>query len=422
MNTSLLDHPLKVTLVGLDERAQTRLEMFLRGRAQDICVLVGEHEAEAAIVDLDGFGGERLWQAFRSRFYGPALIMSVAEKHMPDALWVRKPLDAAEFLDALKSVQQRLQTGNPLCEAGSAATLTVAASPAPAETSAQPQPSPQPSPPAVVERRLVDRAPRDKMPDPARDGSEGASRAAGLVWDERQIHAYCGAIDAAAYVQPSRRAEVLYAPERYFQGLLPQVRQLAEKHAMPVRLDIMGYTMFYLPESRKVLVGIRENILRPLCVMPLPQPSSGKMRVVHENELPPLTPDDPKLHRFEKLLWLMALWASRGRVPEGTNLDAPVSLLRWPNFTRILMTPNAMQIAALWHTQPTSLLQTAKRLGIPHRQIFALFSACQALGLVQVIDTGSTVVPIKDALAADAISAERRGILGNLLRKLKITH
>jgi hypothetical protein len=128
------------------------------------------------------------------------------------------------------------------------------------------------------------------------------------------------------------------------------------------------------------------------------------------------------LHNFEKLLWLMALWASRGRVPEGTDLDAPVSLLRWPNFTRILMTPNAMQIAALWHTQPTSLLQTAKRQAIPHRQIFAIFRACQALGLVQVINTGSTVVPSKDVLAADAVSAERRGILGNLLRKLKITH
>lgn len=394
MNIPLLDHPLKVTLVGLDERAQTRLEMFLRGRAQDVCVLVGEHEAEAAIVDLDGFGGERLWQAFRSRFYGPAVVMSVAERRVHNALWVRKPLDTGEFLDAIKSVRQRLQTECQLHEVAQAATVPVAEPPAGAL--------------------------RDKTSDPVRDEGEGVSRAAGLVWDEQQIHAYCGAIDDAAYLTPTRRAELFYVPERYFQGLLPQARQLAEKHAMPVRLDIMGYTLFYLPESRKVLSDIRENILRPLCVMPLPQPSV-KMHVVPQHELPPLMPGDPRLHSFEELLWLMALWASRGRVPEGTDLDTPVSLSGWPNFTRLLMTPNAMQIAALWHMQPTSLLQTAKRLAIPHRQIFALFSACQALGLIQAVNTGSMAVPGRDALAADSVSAEKRGILGSLLRKLKLT-
>jgi hypothetical protein len=80
-----------------------------------------------------------------------------------------------------------------------------------------------------------------------------------------------------------------------------------------------------------------------------------------------------------------------------------------------------MQIAALWHMQPTSLLQTAKRLAIPHRQIFALFSASQALGLIQAVNTGSMAVPGRDALAADSVSAEKRGILGSLLRKLKLT-
>lgn len=416
MNTPLLDHPLKVTLVGLDERAQTRLEMFLRGRAQDVCVLVGEHEAEAAIVDLDGFGGERLWQAFRSRFYGPAVIMSVAERHVHNALWVRKPLDTGEFLDAIKSVRQRLQTECQLHEVAQAATVPVA------EPPARPQPAPlAPLAPPAEMARVAAGALRDKTSDPVRDEGEGVSRAAGLVWDEQQIHAYCGAIDDAAYLTPTRRAELFYVPERYFQGLLPQARQLAEKHAMPVRLDIMGYTLFYLPESRKVLSDIRENILRPLCVMPLSQ-QPGKMHVVPQHELPPLMPGDPRLHSFEELLWLMALWASRGRVPEGTNLDTPVSLSGWPNFTRILMTPNAMQIAALWHMQPTSLLQTAKRLAIPHRQIFALFSACQALGLIQAVNTGSMVVPGRDALAADSVSAEKRGILGSLLRKLKLTH
>lgn len=427
MSIPLFDHPLKVTLVGLDERAQARMEMFLRGPAHGVCLLAGEADAEAAIVDLDGFDGERVWQAFRGRFQGPALILSVAEKSFPDAIWVRKPLNTEDFLAAIEAIQQRPPAARRLPDSlpdiGAAAEARMSA-----DTLIASSPGLESAPVTipVEERRMAARHARGAGLGQARAGSDSASRAAGLVMDEQQIHEYCGGLDDVIYLDPARRSEIFYAPDNYLQGAMQQARQLAEKQASPVRLDVMGHTCFYLPKSRKVLLDMRENILRPLCVMPR-QRQSERLRIVTQHEVPTMVSGDyrrdSRLYGFDNLLWLITLWTSRGRVPKGTDLDAPISLLNWPNFTRLLITPHAMQIAAVWHTQPASLMQTAKRLALPYRQVFAFYSACQSLGLLDMApapgqNPAGSAVPLAESSAVLA----KRGMLGSLLRKLRLTN
>lgn len=128
---------------------------------------------------------------------------------------------------------------------------------------------------------------------------------------------------------------------------------------------------------------------------------------------PILLPKTP----VENFLWLAALAAARGRVPVGTDLHAPVGLKHWPNFTRLEPIPHAMRIAALWLEQPTGLLETAARLHIPQRYVFAFYSAAHAIGLVTVDKTSSVSVNAKAGKSVPT-QQEHRSFLGKLLSRL----
>jgi hypothetical protein len=428
MTALLPGGPLKVTLNGLDARARTRLAMFLQGPAQGICEVVGEAQAEAAIFDLDGYGAERLWQTFRERFHGPAVVMSVGEKHLHNALWVRKPISATDFLAAIELIHQRLKTERRLREIELAAEKAVPATIAVPPSSAPPLFVPQVSaPPASVpapvkpvpteEHRPAARPPSDGATAKATRDADGAGRAASLAWNDQQIHASCGTMEDAVYLDLKRRWELYYEPEEYLQGMLQRACLRAKEGSHPVRLDVGGQALIVLAGGRQVFSDTREQRLRPLCVIP----TSSRLASLHDlrqDELPKLLRQDPRLHNSETMLWMISLWSSRGRVPRGSDLDAPVSLLSWPCFSRLLIPPHAMQITALWHTRPLSLMQTAKLLAIPHRYVFALYSACLALGLIETAPAATLAA----ATPSDetTVPAEKRGLLGGLLRKLRL--
>jgi hypothetical protein len=77
-------------------------------------------------------------------------------------------------------------------------------------------------------------------------------------------------------------------------------------------------------------------------------------------------------------------------VPKGTMLDRPVRLKHWPNFTRILLFPEAMRIAALLSEHTYSLTKTAQLLKIDERCVYSFYSAAYALGLVSMAYTKIT--------------------------------
>jgi hypothetical protein len=225
-------------------------------------------------------------------------------------------------------------------------------------------------------------------------------------------------MDDAVYLNPSRRDELYYEPAEYLQGLLQRACQRAKKDSRPVKVVIGGQAMIVLAGGQQVFSPTREQRLRPLCVTPTPNRFAA-LHEVRQDELPRILPQDPHLHSSETMLWTVSLWASRGRVPKGTDLNALVTLSCWPSFSRLLIPPHAMQIAALWTTRPLSLMQTAKLLAIPHRYVFALYSACLALGLIDKTPVAKQAVAPRSKDKTTA-SAENRGLMGSLLRKLRL--
>ena len=68
-------------------------------------------------------------------------------------------------------------------------------------------------------------------------------------------------------------------------------------------------------------------------------------------------------HLRDALLWKVALWTARGRVPLGTPLDQPVYLKHWPDLNALTPLPQALRMAALWLNHPLPLLDGRAAVG-----------------------------------------------------------
>ena len=86
--------------------------------------------------------------------------------------------------------------------------------------------------------------------------------------------------------------------------------------------------------------------------------------------------------------------------------------MHWPNFTRLIVTPYALKISALWIAQPHSLLTTAQVLNIPQRYVFAFYSAAHALKLA-FVDRRTT------PRAAKLTPNEKRSLFQRILARLR---
>lgn len=411
--------PLKVSLHGMDERAMKMFEMFLAGPARGCCVVVPEGQQEAVVVDLDGIGADRLWLDVRRRFSGPALVLSVREKQLRHSIWLAKPVRADELISAVARIRTELLTLASLQrhEARIERTFKETLS-APPTVKAEPLPTAKsaPSLKPVVEpgkREGWQNLLKDKPP--VREEGK-AARAAELTLQERRVHECCGDLTDEVYRDPRRHGDLFFQPEDTLLGAMQEALQAAQAAGSPAAIEGLGQQLIVCPSRHRIFSEMREPYLRPLCVRSRRQ-TPMRIRILPLEETPLTASADPRLQRLDAVLWNIALWTSRGRIPQGFSIDAPVSLHAWPNFTRLQITPGAMQIAAIWIKHPTGLRATAERLGLPYRYVFSFFTACLALGLAEQTAISATAGPLSSPAPA-AASAEKRGLLRRMLHKL----
>ncbi|MCK5895724.1 MAG: hypothetical protein KAG20_02900 [Cocleimonas sp.] len=122
----------------------------------------------------------------------------------------------------------------------------------------------------------------------------------------------------------------------------------------------------------------------------------------------------------DTVLWKISIWASRGRLPLLLNdIDRQFTLLCWPNLTRFMMTPHAMEISALWLDKPISLRESLVLLDIPQRYVFSFYSAVVALELLSFEKDKAVIVSPKQKKQPIKTEAKRTGVFSKLLRFFK---
>lgn len=379
---------LKVCTLGMNDRAQESLRFLFTRQMADRCILADGDSAHVAVVDIDAHSSAALLSEHRRRHPERPLVVlslngSVAD--IPNAILVRKPIHVHSFIQALQYLH------DAVLHPGS----WVPSPPAPADV-------PPPRPAAAAAAAPEPPPPRVRPPaEPDRAASH---------MEARRNHHFIGSMPDGDLADPAARARAAYAPGEFLQGFVQSAFALGIDEVAVIRLSGPAFDPITVyPFARRIVFGGSSRTLYAAARLPL------KAREVRCEPLPRAAhtpPDDAPGEAYDQVLWKLALYASRGRVPAGTPFDAPVKLRRWPNLTRLLAPPHAARIAGLWARHPCSLAETARLLDIPQRFVFAFYSASNALDLVSLPPARDLPVP------APPPASEKRGIFRLLLDKL----
>jgi len=192
---------------------------------------------------------------------------------------------------------------------------------------------------------------------------------------------------------PQQLKEVFYSPNKLLQAIMEQARTKSQQSEQVVQLNVMNHVFYFDTKNQTVYSNVGPAVIRHLCAVNQDEPATYTVKpdsfrddlnfIIQANK------DKNKASgkhswSMEAFMWVITLWCSRGRVPEGTDLTQPVYLMQWPNLTRLEQIPHAARIAALLYDQPRTLIDTANQLGIKQRYVFAFFCACKSIGLSDI--------------------------------------
>ena len=397
----------RVRLMGMSERGLNLFTMFLSGPAKGLCEVVDDGSHEIVIVDVDAPDNARLWMDMRREFHGPAIVLSVGKRDLSNAFWVSKPVQFEQFKLALEQAK--------LAVAESAAKLTV-----------EKEPPLKPKAPELAQAREVSPVAAAKSSavsvrqtaEPETPLTAAAASGMNESMEERSQNC-CGDLADEAYLDPSQRDRLFGDCSGGLLGLMREAMRMTADGGVVSFEGLSARELYVSAAEDFVSTTMPEAFIRSLCVR---SESSYPVKLVQVDKTPAQigASEDQRLRRLDNMLWKVALWTSRGRVDAGVSLDAPVRLRAWPNIPRLMTVPHGLRIAALWVGQPTGLLETARKLAVPHRFVFSFYCACKAFDLVEQLGAGghSKASASPTQVAAKTMTQEKRGLFGGLLKKL----
>lgn len=171
-----------------------------------------------------------------------------------------------------------------------------------------------------------------------------------------------------------------------------------------------------LPETRQVWLDADDKQTRVFAGMEQKRIFNGDLQLTPANDMKIRAFKAPeKFQDMDAFLWKLTIWASKGRLPVELNAEQPVYIKHWPNFTRLLMTPDALRIVALLAQGPRSPMDIVNVLSVPANYVFVVLSACWSLGLL-----GQSTRRVDYMLAPEPPKRDKKpGLLAKILSRLR---
>jgi hypothetical protein len=389
---------IKVALHGMDERSVRTMIMYLHGPCRGAAMVVGVQDADIDIFDADSVNGSILLSThLEKKPQRPVLALSVHDKSLPDVVFIKKPVKTDVMLAALNATT--MHTSN-LVETGFNEVLIEP----PKNT-----PSPSLNPP-----QKLDQEPLKKVIINLEERAKTSKHQTAMQLDEKGFNAFIGNISGVDVNDPSQFSLASYHIDDYFQG---HVQSLLAQHRTNTQAVILhsGWKQLIIgPDSHEVWLDADEKQLRAFAALKLN--IAGGAKITTQEIDPELLKNQPpeQIYSSEAFLWKLACWTSKGRYPDTIDLNQPVYLKAWPNFTRLLVTPHALRIAALLVQGPRTLANIAQVLDIKPQYVFVFISSAVAIGLAgQARRAADNLVelPVPQAI-------KNKGLLQRIISKL----
>ena len=104
--------PLNVALYGMDGRSHKMMVMFLQGPCKGIAIVVNERDAELDIIDADSVNAKEILEGRNVKTPDrPIILLSLEEVIIDGTIYVKKPVQIVELVEALNKIKLMLSGG-----------------------------------------------------------------------------------------------------------------------------------------------------------------------------------------------------------------------------------------------------------------------------------------------------------------------
>lgn len=395
--------PLKVALHGMDGRTNKMMVMYLQGPCKGAAAVVEDLNAEVDIIDADSLEAKTLLERKLAESAKPIIALSLQELTIENILYVKKPFKVDDMLFALSEaaaiLSAKKKSSNHVNSNTEKTTIRQSQSLIPKTENVLPSVKGQ------VKKLTTD------------EQEKTSKHQTAMQLDEGKFNSYIGSIPGLDVNDPKQFTAATYNPKQYFQGYVQSALMVAEAKKQVMCLNSSWKPLIIFPHNHEIWLDADDKQLRAFASVVMNKISVPAIALTPvESTTSSIQKDLEKFHSKDAFLWKLAAWTSKGRYPDALDIHRPVFLKHWPNFTRLVVTPHALRIAALLIASPRTLPEIADVLKIKPQYVFVFISAAYALGLI-----GQVKRKADEIIQPSAIKkSEQQGLLSRIIGKLSL--
>jgi hypothetical protein len=416
----------------MDERSCKIMSMFFKVPCEGHAVVVEEDHANIAIIDTRFEHSKQILEQSLAQGKMRAIIVlssqSVDRIHHDKIMYLDKPITANPMFEALdwaKDISEGKQRSKPPhAQRVSTPPKTAPAPPTHPIVASTPELvlTQTEAPPSDIIEEPAEAASQNTQPTEAahqhtETTASASSAPVSMQMEESDFADQIGTVVDVDLDDPVKQRTATYDPDKYYQGFVQRAFSKAHEGHHALQLTLGWNPLIVFPQNRQIWWDADDKLLKAVSDIEI-NINTAVATAVDQNQLDEssMTPD--KKQDMDTFLWKLTLWSSRGRYPQSIDIDSPIQLKRWPNFTRYIVTPHALRITALLIKEgPDTMIGIANALNIELRYVSIFVSATNALGLIRQIPSPK-IDEILMPVPRNKPSQQKRSILNKIINKL----
>jgi len=373
----------KIALLGMNKRSVTILKKFMEQTVSSFYEIVDISSAELAILDLDGTNQRNDLDFLQNNYSQlPVVAISIIPQDIKGLYFLRKPLSLQKFTELTQFICT--QTCTQI---------------------------------SVGDGISTSRSQCNTI-------SEGKDKQKiALVADGLTVRTQSKLLVSGSYANTD---DMFFDPEEFTLAYVLKGIEKAKKTKKQVVIKMWDEKTILIDAAHgKILTDISTAKMRTLGVVVVDNKNS-KVRIKTadlklEFDFNPRFNCSIRVSTIDEFVWRLAYITCRGRLPKYLSEDVPFDLQQpvyineWPNFTRMENIPHAISTVAFWIQQPIKIGRLSSLLNVSNKDINSLFFACFSIGIAgQAIRKSDSMVEMTHAK-----KHQHRGLFGSILNHLK---
>ncbi|AEF99770.1 hypothetical protein [Methylomonas methanica] len=384
--------PIKVALYGMDPRSYKTMELYLKGPCRGIAEVVSDADAHIDIIDADHATAGNILEACRQKVpQRPIVLLSLQNLKIENAHFVQKPVNAEQLMAVLNQLARARKTKEI------AEPVTVLARP-----------------------EVIIDSERKNIATPTSSAEVGKPEKKRSAFENNEggYTAFLGTLLDIDFSDPEQLANARFDAKVHLLSYVLSAYKVACHQGCAQQLNSIWKPLLIFPDTGQIWLDADDKQLRAFAGVEQNKVFAGNIS---------LTPVDAEAVRQGKaidkfqdvnaFIWKLSIWTSKGRLPIAIDPNLPVVLKCWPNFTRLLLVPDAMRIASLLLKGPYTPIEVSKVLNVKPQYVFAFMSACLSLGLLS--QTQRSVEATATAVPALIKTNKKQSLFSKILNKLR---